>query len=100
MDKKKGIRFFYNGIKGEDGKLQKCSYSSTELKNYPKGTITIDAQGRTVFSEEIKADFEVINDTDIMTDYHDNDKIRVTPSHPRYSDVLEALKKGVLKRGY
>lgn len=94
------IRFYYNGIKGSDAKLQKCSYSLTPLRNYPENTITIYAKERTIFSEEIRKYFEVKNDTDSTVDYYDNDTIRVEPSHKMYQSVREAANKSILKRGY
>lgn len=87
------LKFFWNGIKGTDGKLQKCNYSDGILRSYPAGTITIYAKSYTRFSAEIAAAFDIQNDSDGQTDYFENDHIRVTPSHPLYSQVREALAK-------
>ena len=38
------LKFFYNGIKASDGKLQRCHYSIGQLKSHPAGTITIHAR--------------------------------------------------------
>lgn len=98
------LKFFYNGIKAPEHKfvLQTCWYNDGKLTNYPDGTITIYAREycygayphRWVgFSKEIKDVFAVQNDTDIQSDYHDKDTIRVTPDHPLYAEVLEAFEK-------
>lgn len=87
------IKFFYNGIKGSDGKLQKGSYSDGELYHHPAGTITIYANNYRRFSQEIAEAFTIENDTDYQTDYFDEDRIRVVPSHPLYAAVKAALDK-------
>ena len=84
--------FYYNGIKdAKGGKLQKCWYSSGELRSYPAGTITIYARDYCRFSAKVNACFAVENDTDTMTDYFDDDKIRVIPGHPLYKAVCAAM---------
>jgi hypothetical protein len=92
------LKFFYNGIKGTDKKLQKVFYSNGPFKNLPTGTITIYAREYCRFTKEIRDIFTVKNDTDIMTDYFENDRIRVFPCHPLYNDVLEALNKAQARR--
>lgn len=87
------LKFFYNGIKGSDGKLQKCDYSGGLLIGFPSGTITIYGCNYRSFSAEVCEAFEVVNSSDIMTDYFENDRIRVIPDHPLYSQVSEALVK-------
>lgn len=83
--------FYWNGIKDAKGeKLQKCSYSGGQLINYPAGTITIYARDYDRFSAKVRSCFAVQNDTDTQTDYFDNDRIRVIPSHPLYSAVKAA----------
>lgn len=84
--------FHWNGIKDTKGaKLQKCWYSGGELLRHPAGTITIYARDYSHFSDKVRACFKVENDTDTMTDYFDNDRIRVIPSHPLYSRVKAAM---------
>lgn len=106
------LKFFYNGIKDVTADpahtaravLQTCFYSDSELKNYPVGTITIyareycyaDKDGMTRgsgFSAGIKEAFKVENDTEIMTDYFEKDRIRVTPDHPLFLSVQGAMEK-------
>ena len=91
------LHFFYNGIKASDGKLQCCWYSDAQLIHFPAGTITIYGRdGR--FSREVAAEFEIENETDIMTDYFEGDRIRVEPEHPLYARVREAMEKQNYRR--
>ena len=92
--------FFYNGIKDAKGaKLQKCHYSIGCIgSNFPAGTISIYASEYKHFSELVWNCFAVKNDTDTQTDYFDQDKIRVIPSHPLYSAVKAAADSQVAKR--
>lgn len=85
------IKFFYNGIKGADKKLQKAVYSDGVLTNYPAGTITIYARGCSRFTKEIHEHFTVKNDSDSMSDYFEGDTIRVLPCHPLYKNILTAM---------
>ena len=85
------IRFFYNGIKASDGKLQRCWYSDAQLLHHPAGTITIYARGS--FTKEISEEFIVTNDSDLMTDYFEHDRMRVEPDDMLYDKVKEALVK-------
>jgi hypothetical protein len=91
------LKFFWNGIKGSDGKLQRAHICEGELISYPKGTVTIYARGCR-FSAEVAQSFRVDNDTDSSTDYFEYDRIRVTPSHPLYAAVKAAADKGEARR--
>ena len=84
------LKFFYNGIKANGGKLQKASYSDGKLMNYPAGTITIYKKEYAGFSIEIAEAFEIDNQTDSQTDYFDKDKIRVVPFNAYYAQVKAA----------
>lgn len=90
------LKFLWNGIKVNGGKLQKASFSMpgsyAPWSGLPEGTITIYAKGSRRFSAEIGEAFEVQNDTDYMTDYFESDRIRVKPDHPLYVQVLAAVK--------
>jgi len=86
------LKFFYNGIKGGDGKLQRCFYSASALLHHPEGTITIYSREYSRFTKDIQETFDVENDSDCMTDYFEKDRIRVMPSHPMYAQVLAALR--------
>jgi len=87
------LKFYWNGIKENGGKLQKAYICGGKYTGFPEGTITIYAREYTRFSQGIRAIFEVENDSDIMTDYFEDDKIRVTPGHPLYAEVKAALDK-------
>lgn len=89
------LKFFWNGIKdnGGKGKLQRCFYSSGALANAPAGTITIYGRDYKRFSDGIRAAFTVTNDSDSMTDYFEDDRIRVQPDHPLYKAVQAAMEK-------
>ena len=71
MEQTNTLRFFYNGIKGSDGKLQTCAYHAAQLIHYPAGTITIYARKPRHFSAEIGAALTIQNDSDSQTDYFD-----------------------------
>lgn len=87
------LKFFYNGIKVNGGKLQKATFDDCPLRSYPNGTITIRAREYSGFSVEIAEAFTIENNTDTQTDYFEKDKIRVVPSHPLYAEVAAATAK-------
>ncbi len=95
-NEKTALRFFWNGIKVGKGPLQLCSYSL--IKAWRQGTreiptqITIYGKGYKDFSPEINAAFVVTDDSDLQTDYVENVRIRVLPSHPRFFAVAAALR--------
>ena len=91
------LKFYYNGIKDDGGKLQTCWYSDGKLINFPEGTITIYKRDYGHFSAGIAAAFAVENDSDLMTDYFEKDRIRVKPDHPLYQQVLAATVTGKAK---
>lgn len=84
------LKFFWNGIKDNGGKLQGASYSQSQLINHPAGTITIYGKRYRGFSSGIHDAFSIENNTDTQTDYFENDRIRVEPSHPLYAQVKAA----------
>ncbi len=92
------LKFYYNGIKDDGGKLQTCFYSIGKLLNHPEGTITIYKREYARFSAGIRAAFTVENDSDSMTDYFEEDRIRVEPSHLLYAEVHAALVKQESRR--
>lgn len=83
-------RFMYNGIK-QDGKLYKAYYSGGKLHGFPDETITI--YGRRYRDLPAVPGLAVENDSDTMTDYFENDRVRVTPDNPHYPAVLAAYEK-------
>lgn len=80
------VKFMWNGIK-VDGVLHKCWYS----ESLPAGTITI--YGKNYRPLPQVDGLTVDNDSDLWTDYFENDRIRVTPENPFYSAVKAALVK-------
>ena len=89
------IKFLYNGIK-VDGKLYRAWYWKATSRNMPEGTITISAKDYISFPEI--PGLRAINNTDLMTDYFDKDRIHVTPENPWYPQVLEAYQKAQERR--
>ena len=70
------IKFYYNGLKIDGGKLVKLLYSVHD------DHISIYADD---YGAELPRDlFEVHNDTDLYTDYFDKDSAEITPDHPLY----------------
>lgn len=92
------LKFFYNGIKDNGGKLQKAFYADGVLRSHPAGTITIYARNYRRFSDGVREAFTVENNSDSMTDYFESDTIRVRPDHPLYSEVKAALEKQAERR--
>ena len=87
------LKFFYNGIKDSDGKLQKAQYGLGPWTTLPSDTITIYAKRYRSFSKEVQQAFTVENNSDSRTDYFENDKIRVSSTHPLYAEVKAAALK-------
>lgn len=85
------IKLYFNGIKEDGGKLQRCFYSDGQLFNFPAGTLTIYGRDYEHFSSGVRAAFAVQNDSDYQSDYVVQDHIRVTPDHPMYAEVKAAL---------
>lgn len=84
--------FYYNGIKDKKGeKLQKCSYSSSSLRGYPAGSVSIYARDYGGFSAKVRECFAIKNNSDYQVDYFDKDSIVVIPAHPLYPAVKAAM---------
>jgi len=88
---KQSVRFMWNGIK-VDGKLHRCWYSTGKLLNSPEGTVTIYGKEYYPGIPQIEG-LQIQNNSDSMTDYFEKDRIRVEPTNPHYSAVMEAVKK-------
>lgn len=96
-DNANNIRFFYNGLKVGKGKLQKGHWSlvvptSAVTADIPPH-ITLYGRGLQGFSTEICEAFGVENNSDSMTDYFENDRIKFSVNHPRFIDAAAALTK-------
>ena len=74
------IRIYYNGIKGDDGRLVRCFYSLDNNAEHAP-SVSICARDYAPLPRDL---LPVVNHTDIMTDYIDNDRAYLTPEHPLY----------------
>ena len=95
------IRFMYNGIK-IGTKLERADFSLIEAWIMSNGRevptqLVIYGKEYQGFSAAVREAFDVQNNSDYMTDYFENDKIRVLPNHPRFADVAEAAMKSLRK---
>lgn len=96
------IKFYYNGLKVDGGKLQKAHFSFgnfTIESGIAQDSVTIYARDYSRFTAEVAETFTVKNETDSMTDYFENDRIVVSPSHPLYAQVVAAYDAQQVKRG-
>lgn len=72
------IKFFYNGLRLNGSRtLCRVGYSL----DLDAQTVTIYARSGETLPHEL---FTVENDTDLYTDYFDNDRATLTPAHPLY----------------
>lgn len=83
-----GIKFYYNGVKVNGGKLIKCYYHLDENSV----CIYADSYGAVLPREY----FTVKNDSDSYTDYHDKDHAVVSAEHPLYKFARYVALKGVM----
>ena len=81
------IKFMKYAVKEGKNKVR-VHYSRGGLRNYPDGTITIYAKD---YGARLPKGLFPKNDTDIMTDYFDKDKARVTPSNKHYPSIRKLL---------
>lgn len=83
------LRFYYNGIKAHAGaKLEKAWFCGGETG------VTIYGKHYASFSRAIRAELCVRNESDMMTDYFENDRIFVAPEHPHFAAALAAVRAG------
>lgn len=80
------IRFYWNGIKVDGGKLRKCYYNADD-----------DGESVTIYDDygfTLPRDlFDVKNETDLYTDYFDNDSATLDKSHPLFAYALYCARK-------
>lgn len=87
------VKIYWNGIKIDGGKLIKCGYSlDNNADNAP--SVSIYAKDYTRLPRDL---FEVKNDTDIYTDYFENDRAYLTPEHPLYKYFRFAAAKAKIR---
>ncbi len=87
------VKFMWNGIK-VDGTLYKahyCGSAYTATSGLPAGTITVFAKNYTSLPQI--AGLHIENDSDRMTDYFEEDRIRITPDSKYYKAAKEAYDK-------
>ena len=75
------VKFYYNGIRVDGGKLIKCGYSLDNNRDHlPE--VSIYARDFCILPRDL---FDVENDTDLYTDYFADDYTRLFPDHPLYN---------------
>lgn len=85
------IKFFYNGLRLDGARsLVRCGYSLDPAAE----TVTIYARGGSRLPSEL---FPVENDTDLYTDYFDDDHAELTPAHPLYKFAAYAASRAKLR---
>lgn len=87
-NKTESIRFFWNGIKVNGGKLIRCFYFTDSE------SVTISARDYADLPRDM---FKVKNETDLYTDYFDSDRATVTPEHPLYKYARAAALKSAMR---
>lgn len=95
------MKFQAYGIKTAAG-TEKCSYSIFNLTTTGELCISLYGQRYRRFSDAVRAEFKVENNSDSMTDYFEDDTIRVAAQHPRALEVSAGYRKHIamrLKRG-
>lgn len=82
----KCIRFYWNGIKVDGGRLIPCHYF-------------IDSESVTIYAKNYKnlprEYFEVVNNSDSMTDFFEDDSTTLDKNHPLYKFARHAALKGM-----
>lgn len=90
--KTESIRFYWNGIKINGGKLTRCGYYTSDTET--SASVTIFARDCGRLPRDL---FAVKNDTDIYTDYFDSDRATLTPEHPLYKYARAAALKSAMR---
>lgn len=89
-NKTESIRFFWNGIKVNGGKLIRCFYFTDSKSD----SVTISARDYDHLPRDL---FTVKNETDLYTDYFDSDSATLTPAHPLYKYARAAALKAAMR---
>lgn len=84
------VRIYWNGIKIDGGKLIRCFYSINNNAQISGDCVSISARDYSDLPRDL---LPVTNDSDIYTDYFDNDRATITPEHPLYKYFLFAAQK-------
>lgn len=83
------IQWMWNGIK-VDGKLYRARYRKGNLVNFPEDTLTVYAHS---LIDGLPNVGKVENNSEMMTDYHETDSMRILPTDATYSEALSAFLK-------
>lgn len=83
------ILFYYNGIKVNGEKLTRCHYSRNNCRDTSGDSVTIYARDYSDLPRDL---FPVVNESDAMTDYFEEDRATLTPAHPLYKYALHAAR--------
>lgn len=90
----KTIRFYYNGLKVNGGKLVRTFYHMESGQESPYVSISVRD-----YSGSLPRDcFVVKNDSDPYTDYYDTDRATLTPEHPLYPYARAAAIKAATRK--
>lgn len=86
------VKFLWNGIK-VDGELYRASYSiaNYKVRGIAENSILVYAKDYSGLPQ--LEGLQIENDSDIMTDYFEKDRIYIQPDNKYYNDALSAYKK-------
>ena len=90
--KTESIKFYWNGIKVNGGKLIRTCYNIDNI-NDPQ-SVSISARDYDHLPGDV---FSVRNDSDIYADYFDSDRTTIDAGHPLYIPALVAALKSNLR---
>lgn len=85
---KTGIKFYYNGIRVDGGKLIQCYYYEDQ-----NGEMNISAKN---YKDLPGKYFEVVNESDSQSDYFEDDRATVEKENPLYKFARFAWLKGII----
>lgn len=86
----KDVRFMWNGIK-VDGKLFKAHYSRCVLIGDTEESITVYAREYNHFPDI--GDVKIQNESDMMTDYFEKDRMRIAKGSKWWNAAVAAMEK-------
>lgn len=89
------VRFFWNGLKVNGGRLVHLFYSLDNHSNYSGPCVSLSCRD---YSGQLPGElFPVENHTDLYTDYHDKDRATIGPDHPLYPYIRAAALKAATR---
>lgn len=88
------IKIYWNGIKIDGGKLIRCYYSINNDCTVNGDCVSIGTRDYDNLPRDL---LPVHNETDIYTDYFDNDHATLTPDHPLYKYFLFVAAKSKIR---